>query len=151
MKPSDWDHENIAALEGMQEGDIEPLIALLKETNRPLHPELRLWLAVMLIGDTQAQWWLERKPHPGSPKSDPVRLFNRDFSLGLRIHQLYTEGGTITEAKSRAAKEFGIQARTIDKAWTLYRKLYHYVDGAIGNDLCQLRPPKGKRGKKQES
>jgi hypothetical protein len=48
-----WVRENLAALYGLQAGDVEPLIALLEETRRHLHPELRHWIASMLRGDSQ--------------------------------------------------------------------------------------------------
>ena len=70
MPSSAWDHENLTALEGLQSGNVEPLIALLEDTARPLHPELRRWLATMLWGDTEARWWFECKRHQGFPKAD---------------------------------------------------------------------------------
>ncbi len=55
---SDWNQENIQALHGLQRGDVEPLITLLEDMKCGLHPDLRLWLASMLKGETETKWWL---------------------------------------------------------------------------------------------
>lgn len=136
---NEWDHENLDALDGLQKGDVEPLISLLEDVGRPLHAELRLWLALMLKGDTQTRWWLQCMRHPGFQKPDDMAIV-RPWFIGVRIHQLWSEGGTITAAKVKAKSEFHRGIRSIDGAWIDYRKLYFRLKGQ-GIDLCPgLRP-----------
>ena len=143
MNPSDWDGENLDALKGLHKGDVEPLITLLEEAERPLHPELRRWLARMLVGDPQVSWWLQCKRHPGFPKPDNAALELRDIRIGLCIHELWHEGATITEAKDQAAEKFKRKSRTIDDAWTDYRRLYFRLKDEGTDFFPQWRPLRG--------
>ena len=45
-----WDSENVAALCGLNDGQVEPLIALLRETDRRLHPEIVAWIKAAWAG-----------------------------------------------------------------------------------------------------
>lgn len=121
-----WDHESVAALEALQIGDVEPLITLLEETKRPLHAELRLWLAAMLKGDATSvkDYWLELKRHPGFLSTDVSVLVVRNIHIGKRIHALWDDGQNLTKAKASAQKKFRLGARTIDDIWAQYRRLY---------------------------
>lgn len=156
-----WNSLNLAALEGLQDGDVEPLIELLETTECEIHPELRLWLALMLKGDTQTHWWLERKKHPGFQKrADDWDRAARSIKIGRRIHELWhgwpaiaqakaLEGKewklqrrTVDEAKSLAGEECGFQARTIDNAWARYRALCFRMKeegSSLSSDLRPLR------------
>jgi hypothetical protein len=156
-----WDSLNLAALEGLQDGDVEPLIELLEKSGCEIHPELRLWLAMMLKGDTQARWWLELKKHPGFQKgADDWDRAERSIKIGRRIHELWhgwptiaqakaLEGKeselqprTVDEAKSLAGEEWGFRARTIDSAWARYRTLYFRMKkegSSLSSDLRPLR------------
>lgn len=145
MSASTFDRENLAALRGLQEGDVEPLIELLKETERSLHPELRRWIALMLMGDSQSHWWLECKRHKGFPRPDLWRLVIRDLNIGTLIHKHHTAGDSITDAKKKAADDFHLEEHTIDNAWTTYRRVYFSIreDGLeFSPDLRSLRRPK---------
>ena len=138
-----WDSENVSALEGLQAGDDEPLVALLEETARPLHPELRRWLASMFKGNTEVRWWLKR--HPGFQKTDDSALHARDICIGHYIHKRHHDGDTVTDAKSLAAKKFGLKARTIDDAWLEYRRMYFRAKDDDDNFAEELRPLRGRQ------
>ncbi len=140
-----WDHENSTALEALQSGDVEPLITLLEETKRPLHTELRLWLAAMLKGDATSvkDYWLELKRHPGFPSTDASVFALRSIRIGKWIHALWNDGQDLTKAKASAEEEFGLGARTIDDIWAQYRSLYFQLEEegiSLSPGLRPLRP-----------
>jgi hypothetical protein len=86
------DHENLEALTGLQQGNVEPLITLLEDTDRSLHPEVRRWLALMLMGDLQTRWWLACKKHPGFTQPDDNALLFRNLAVGMFIHSKWSAG-----------------------------------------------------------
>ncbi len=139
-----WDHEHQVTLEWLQEkGCVEPLVALLRDCDRPLHPELRLWLALMLTGDHQCRWRLECKRHPRWQKRDLAALTARDLKIGLFIHRLWSEGKRLIDAKGEATEKFDLQDRRLDDVWTMYREVsLRLRDSGIplAPELKPLRP-----------
>jgi len=164
MPNGDLDHENSEALIGLQTGDVEPLISLLQDVKRPLHAELRLWLAATLVGDLQTLWWMEfnRHPsnpgagdleiwwfrikrHPGFPRGGDPELFVRQMQIGRHIHELWDRRIKITVAHNIAVEKFNCEIRTIQSAWGVYRDVYFRLredDISVSEDLVELRPRK---------
>lgn len=142
-----WDTENLDAFDALKKGDDEPLIALLEETGRPLHPELRRWLAAMFKGNTEVRWWLKR--HPGFQKTDDGKLLVRGMCIGHRVHELWHQRVPITKAIAQAVEEFGLEERTIQGAWAEYRQLYWRAKDA-GDDLAEGLRPLRKRNKQSK-
>ena len=145
---SDWNQENIQALHGLQRGDVEPLITLLENMECGLHPDLRLWLASMLKGETETKWWLAIKRHPGYRHADTSDIAVRNLVAGKRIHELWNQGNTISQAKDSVASEYDRETRTIDNIWISYRNVYFRLQAEgieLAPELQPLRRPKNSR------
>ena len=69
----------------------------------------------------------------------------RNYLIGRHIHRLYSNGSGVTDAKGDAADKFKLGDRTIDDAWTLYRRVYPRLkedDPKMEPDMKAL--PKGR-------
>lgn len=154
MTGSKLDGENVDALTALQGGDIEPLIALLEDTGRPLHPELRRWLALMLKEgkpgaprSRQAKYALKIKGSPGRKKTGFLEKAGELDWLGVGqfVHHSWHKGARITDAKHEAAEKLHLNERTIDALWDKYRRIYFLALEDGENLAPQLKPLRGQK------
>lgn len=147
-----WDSEELDALEGMQQGDLRPLVDLLRaKVSDRVHPEVLNWLDLIAQEEPQAGWVLKKLRGDPRPTVDDLNVY---WSVGCFIHEQYTAGVSITEAKAKAADAFDWEARSIDTAWTNYRGLVTRLEGdghqVTGSDYQSLKslPPSNPRVRK---
>jgi hypothetical protein len=81
-----FDAEELDAIGGLHDGDPEPIVALLRETARPLHPRVRLMLADALTENGNgAQRLVFVRRRKGKPADDEVTAIARKLELGEKV------------------------------------------------------------------
>lgn len=78
-----WTRENLNALDGLNRGDVAPLVALLAG-NGPIHPEFRLLLAQVLDPRAETNWQLYfKRRRTRRPTVDIVRRLEVGQSVAI--------------------------------------------------------------------
>jgi hypothetical protein len=124
-----WDSLNLAALEGLQDGDMEPVIKLLKEPERGIHPEVRLLLAELLEPNDedldahprQSTWRLiAQRRRNWRPETD-------SFSMAMLGHEIAARVDAGDKKKLVAIPEvcakYQVGRDIAERAYKLWRKI----------------------------
>lgn len=126
-----WDHENLEVFEGLEDGDLRPLVDMLRAGRIP-HPEVINRFNLIAEEEPEAGFHLRRAPRSRGRQAEPDNSRAvRDLIIGMWIHRSHTRGNTISSAKAKACTKFGLKQRTIDDVWTSYRGVWFrfIVDG----------------------
>ena len=121
-KDQPWNTVNVDALDGLNCGDLAPVIELLRSST-PLHPEIRLLLAEMLDPDAEGKrrltWGYRQSNRPTSDSN-----IMRDIILGNEASDLYAEigkGGYESAIKVTAEKN-DVSEPTVKNAYRIWKR-----------------------------
>ena len=121
-KDQPWNTVNVDALDGLNSGDLAPVIELLRSST-PLHSEIRLLLAEMLDPDAEGKrrltWGYRQSNRPTSDSN-----IMRDIILGKEASDLYAEigkGGYESAIKVTAEKN-DVSEPTVKNAYRIWKR-----------------------------
>lgn len=121
-KDQPWNTVNVDALDGLNSGDLAPVIELLRSST-PLHSEIRLLLAEMLDPDAEGKrrltWGYRQSNRPTSDSN-----IMRDIILGNEASDLYAEigkGGYESAIKVTAEKN-DVSEPTVKNAYRIWKR-----------------------------
>ena len=118
----------LAAIEGLDAGDLHPLAGLLAEDGDRMHPAIMLRLRMMIVGTAdQIDWRLKIARHPdlgrgqaNAERSTEIRKELHTALIMVREGAL-CEGGFGSAVNATAAK-LGIGESTVERHWTNQRE-----------------------------
>ena len=121
-KDQPWNTVNVDALDGLNSGDLAPVIELLRSST-PLHSEIRLLLAEMLDLDAEGKrrltWGYRQSNRPTSDSN-----IMRDIILGNEASDLFAEygGGGYDSAINATAKKNDVSEPTVKNAYRIWKR-----------------------------
>ena len=117
-----WDTANVDALEALNDGNLRPILALLRDNDGPIHPEIRALLADMLDPKIDTEWRLIVKKKAGRPAVDRI-------SIGLAVLNLVEEGWPIGAAVHEIVTTRGVGKSTVQESYSAVKTALERIRG----------------------
>jgi hypothetical protein len=121
----DMNEQELAAWNGMQSGDLKPLVPLLEDEEVALHPILQRWLRKVIVGTaTETDWRLILQQHPDIARKSDTKSYQRKLSKKQHETALaMLRNGALNEGEWDAAvtatmAETGQSRATVTKHWS---------------------------------